>query len=448
MRRLLPLISILFLVVGIARVRQARAADVAPPPYSGDFATRSKLTGDWGGIRNDLETRGVTFDMNLTQIEQGVLNGGTDDVWQYGGRGNFTGNLDTQKLGLWPGGFATLEVESNFGNGINLDTGAIDPVNTNQLFPDVGSGNFNVPQLSFTQFVSPYFGVFAGKLDTMSSDANEFAHGKGDTQFMNVAFNINPVTLIAAPYSPLGAGFIVLPTEDPDQAVLNAVVIQSTAKASTAGFDHISSNDLTFAGEGRVRTHFFGLTGHQLVGAEYSNKQYTSIDQRVGFILQNRRPAKTDGTWAVYYNFDQILYEIDKAKGRGVGLFGRFGAADGDPNFLQYFFSAGIGGKGLIPSREHDQFGLGYYYLDVANPTLSIRKRSASFLRDEWGFEAYYNVALAPWLTFTPDIQVIGPALKRQRSSGTVVSAALGGGGLLENVGTATVFGFRLRMVF
>ncbi|MFZ0244917.1 hypothetical protein [Candidatus Binatus sp.] len=94
------------------------------------------------------------------------------------------------------------------------------------------------------QFVSSFFGVLAGKLDTMSSDENEFAHGKGDTQFMNLAFNINPVTLVAAPYSTLGAGFIVLPTEDPADAVLNAVVIQSTAKASTAGFDNISSNDL------------------------------------------------------------------------------------------------------------------------------------------------------------------------------------------------------------
>jgi hypothetical protein len=84
-------------------------------------------------------------------------------------------------------------------------TGAIDPVNTNQLFPDAGGDNFNVPHLSFTQFVSPYFGVLAGKLDTMSSDENEFAHGKCDTQFMNLAFNINPVTVVAAPYSPLGA---------------------------------------------------------------------------------------------------------------------------------------------------------------------------------------------------------------------------------------------------
>jgi porin len=276
----------------------------------------------------------------------------------------------------------------------------------------------------------------------MSSDENDFAHGKGDTQFMNLAFNINPVALVASPYSALGAGVIVLPTKDPTDAILNFLVIQSTGKASTAGFGHISSNDLTFAGEGRVKTSFFGLTGHQLVGAEYSNKQFKSIDQRLDFILQNRQLARTDGTWAIYYNFDQFLYEIDKHSERGVGLFGRFGAADGDPNFLQYFFSAGVGGKGIIPDRADDQCGLGYYYLDVANPTLSVGTRSFAFLRDEWGFEAYYNLALTPWLIFTPDIQVIGPAQKRQLGSVTIAS-----GGILEGVGTATVVGVRLRMV-
>jgi hypothetical protein len=40
--------------------------------YSGDLFSRSTLTGDWGGTRNDLAERGLTFDANLTRIEQGV----------------------------------------------------------------------------------------------------------------------------------------------------------------------------------------------------------------------------------------------------------------------------------------------------------------------------------------------------------------------------------------
>jgi len=83
-------------------------------PYSGDLWHRSTLTGDWFGARNDLAAKGITFDMSLTQVGQGVVDGGKDEGWKYGGRGDLTFNLDTQKLGLWPGGFLTVEVEGNF----------------------------------------------------------------------------------------------------------------------------------------------------------------------------------------------------------------------------------------------------------------------------------------------------------------------------------------------
>ena len=105
-------------------------------PYSGDFWTRSTLTGDWGGFRNELAAKGVTIDMSLTQVGQGVVDGGKDDAWKYGGRGDLTINLDTQKLGLWPGGFFTVEVEGNFTKSVNGKTGALMPVNTNQLYPN------------------------------------------------------------------------------------------------------------------------------------------------------------------------------------------------------------------------------------------------------------------------------------------------------------------------
>ena len=413
------------------------AGDAAPPaPYSGGFFSRSTLTGDWGGVRNDLAAKGITIDVSLTQVGQGVVEGGKNGKWEYGGRGELLGNLDTQKLGLWPGGFFTLELEGNYNNAVNAKTGALMPANTNQLFPTLPAGNFNVPQLSFAQFLSPYAGGFAGKLDTSSGDANAFAHGKGDDQFMNLAFNINPTLLLIAPYSTLGAGIIVLPTKDPASAILQFSVIQANGTAEEPGFDDLSVHKLTFAGEGRVRTGFFGLSGHQLVGAGYSNKQFTSIDQRLAATIGKVQLQKRDGSWSVYYNFDQFLYEPEPE--RGIGVFARFGAADGDPNFMQYFYSLGVGSKGLIPGRPNDQFGIGYYYIDINNPTLTTLRRTREFLRSEWGFEAYYNVAITPWLMITPDLQVLGPAQK-DKVLGLVRR---------ENVDTAVVLGVRGKIVF
>jgi porin len=97
-----------------------------------------------------------------------VISGGKNIGWEYTGRGNLTLNIDTQKLGLWPGGFFTIEVEGNYNKPINLDTGAIMPVNANQLFPTPGKQELNIPAVSFAQFLSHYFGVLLGKLDTTS----------------------------------------------------------------------------------------------------------------------------------------------------------------------------------------------------------------------------------------------------------------------------------------
>jgi len=409
----------LIFLFGLFLIAQAGAEEAAPAKtYSGDFWTRSTLTGDWGGLRNDLAEKGVTFDMSLTQVGIGLISGGKDTGWEYSGRGNITINMDTQKLGLWPGGFLTVEAEGNYNKSINNNTGALSPANSNQLYPTPGHDNLNIPAVTYMQFLSHYFGVVFGKLDTTSGDANEFAHGKGDTQFFNLSLSFNPVYLLTAPNSALGAGVIILPTQDPDSAIITASVIDSNGQANRSGFDTAFEGNDTYAIEGRVRTNFFGMTGHQLVGATYSSKNFTSLSQNTRLslkgIVQSGQLSiqQVDNSWSVYYNFDQYLYE--PSKGHGIGIFGRFGASDGEANPAHYFYSLGIGGKGLITSRPNDAFGIGYYYIDVANPTLTGIFKDRQLLRDEYGVEAYYNIAITPWMKLTPDFRVIRPAQKQE----------------------------------
>ena len=414
-------------------------------PYSGDFWSRSTLTGDWGGFRNDLAAKGVTLDLSLTQVSQGVTGGGKSKEWEYGGRGQLLLNVDTQKLGLWPGGFLTVEVEGKYGQSANGHTGALMPVNTNHIFPLPGENlQLNVPQISFAQFLSHYGGVVFGKFDTTGGDANEFAHGKGDKQFMNLAFGFNPCSLVAVPYSTLGAGIIILPTKDPNAAIVSISALDSNGKPDVSGFDGLSGDHVSFAGEARVRIDFFGLTGHQLVGGAYSNKQFASLDQSLRFIIENRTIERKTGTWAFFYNFDQYLYEPVKGSGKGVGVFGRFGISDGNPNPMHRFYSIGVGGSGVAPRRPLDSFGIGYYYIDVANPTLTGLLRTRKFLRDERGFEAYYNLAITPWLRLTPDIQVVTPAQKETAKIKLGFPPRI----VKNDIDTAVVLGVRLGLVF
>ena len=182
--------------------------------------------------------KGVTFDFNITQIGQGVVNGGKSGVWQYGGRGDLVINLDSQKLGLWPGGFFNLELEGNWALSVNQNTGALMPVNTSQTLPLPPGDIFGVPAWNFAQFLSPYFGLAIGKFATItntSGDMNEFAHGKGATQFMNMAFNFNPLLAFTVPYSTLGTGMVVLPTKDPKEAIVNLLVLSANGQANHLG---------------------------------------------------------------------------------------------------------------------------------------------------------------------------------------------------------------------
>ena len=438
-------------LLGISLSARVGAQDTSPKdPYSGDLWNRSTLSGDWGGFRNEWAQKGITFDLNITQIGQGVVNGGKSGAWQYGGRGDLVINVDSQKLGLWPGGFFNLELEGNWALSVNQNTGALMPVNTSQTVPLPPGDIFGVPAWNFTQFLSPYFGLTLGKYATVTStsgDMNEFAHGKGDTQFMNMAFNFNPLLAFTVPYSTLGTGVIVLPTKDPKEAIVSLLVMSTNGNPTTSGFGDLNGNAITVAGEGRVRTDFFGLTGHQLLGTTFSNKKFTSIDQRLASIIETRALSGKKGSWNIYYNFDQYLYEPKKGVDRGVGVFGRLGVSDGNPNFMKFFSSFGVGGKGMFESRPLDQFGLGYYFININNPTIQALLQTREFLRDEYGFEAYYNFALTPWALLTPDIQVVRGAQK------DIVTIGQGPLGLLprldkKSISTSTVLGLRLQLLF
>ena len=167
-----------------------------------------------------------------------------------------------------------------------------------------------------------------------------------------------------------------------------------------------------------MRTDFFGLTGHQLFGATYSNRKFTSIDQNARFIFENGAFEGKKGSWNVYYNFDQYFYEPKKAQEKASVFSVASGLRTVIPTSC-IFYSLGISGKGVIPRRSNDRYGFGFYYIDVNNPELQGPLRNTRLLRDEYGFEAFYDLAITPWLELTPDIQIVRGAQKDEVSIGT-----------------------------
>jgi porin len=325
--------------------------------------------------------------------------------YAYQGSASYAMMLDFEKMGLWPGGFIKIRGENKWGEDIWKDSKTFLPTNWNALLPTPeGGSEIALSEWYYMQFLSKQFGVILGKVDlTLLGDQNEFASNE-KTQFMNTAFRINPVLLTLAPYTSLSAGVVAMPT---DWLTVMAVAFNPEDSAQVTGFDTVF--DHTGAcGEVDVKVKPFGLPGTQRIGGIYSNKEFIELGSLSREIapgdalpLTLRLKHRPDD-WCLYYNFDQYVWTLPGDPKQGIGLFGRYGHSTGESNPVENFYSLGVGGKGVIPTRKHDAYGVGYYYLQASTNLPDILHMS-----DEQGVEAFYNIEITPWMHLSPDFQVI-----------------------------------------
>jgi len=224
-------------IIGVLSAGRATADEsAASDPYG---YSRSRLTGDWNGARNELADKGVTVNVDVLQSLQGVVDGGIEKDWKYGGSVDYEFSFNFEKLGLWPGASIDIRLEQQFGEFINTDTGSILAVNTDGLFPLPDYHEPTLSKLVFTQFLSESFAVMLGKLDTIDGDNNHFAGSRGRTNFMNQNLVFNPVAIRTAPYSSLGAGavFFFPNAAAPRPTTLAFTVRGADGQPNTAGWD-------------------------------------------------------------------------------------------------------------------------------------------------------------------------------------------------------------------
>ena len=366
------------------------------------------LTGDWCGNRDWLGCHGIAFDLDVAHFYQGVAAGGLDQRFRYGGHGDYVVNADLGKLGVQEGMFLKVRAEHRFGENINEESGAFLPPALLTDLPVNDSEELLLTNVLFTQFLSERFGVFFGKLDTLDGDLNAFAHGRGKTQFMNTGFVANPVALRTVPYSTLGCGFLIMGEEG--EPVFTYTLLNATDTADTAGFDELFAEGVSMAAELRLPTRFFGMPGHQLFAGTWSSRDYTSLGQDPRVVLPNVPINETDGSWSLYYNFDQYV-SVDRCHPeRGWGFFGRAGIADDDANPLSWFLSFGVGGNSPIAGRGADTFGAGWFVAGTSDQIGPVLEIPFGPIDDGHGVELFYNWLATPWLSITPDLQVLVPS--------------------------------------
>jgi porin len=167
---------------------------------------------------------------------------------------------------------------------------------------------------------------------------------------------------------------------------------------------------VAIAGEYRFPTKFFGKPGHQLFGATWSSRDVAALGQDPRIILPQVPINRTDGSWSVYYNFDQYLFMDPCDPKKGWGVFGRAGLADDRNNPVAWFLSLGVGGDSPISGRKNDTFGAGWYYSGTSDEIGPVLNNLAGGVGDGQGIELFYNYQVTPSFHLTPDMQIIMPA--------------------------------------
>jgi porin len=412
-----------------------------PETWGGELGLRPRLTGDWAGLRDTMARKGVTFDLGTYWMPQAIISGGKNETSGAWGNTIATLNVDTHKAGLWPGGHFKIQTVTSFGHNITSDTGTMVPANMFWIQPAI-ERDTGLQELTYTQILSEHFGVFLGKINSIAP--TNVLHGDYTTGFLNTGLNF-PLALALVPLSAYGAGALCVPSQE---VTLAAMVLDPNGTIYDDDLGNAFHDGVMALFSADVKVKPRGRAGHQNLTFAWSNKDRTSLIQdpaNIGrYLLSARYPLlgdpgpvlieifdklglpptaqplnREDDTWAAVYSFEQFFWQPSGDHTRGIGMFFSAGASDGKANPVKYSFSLGVVGKGVVPGRPGDDCGIGWARTKFSNDYLSYLRRKYDLgLDHEDAVELYYNAALTPWLSVSPSLQVIFPALDRTLASG------------------------------
>jgi len=393
-----------------AALLPAAAADLVQPqhhyPVQRQFwrffdvmLQQQHLTGNWGGLRDELESAGVTLTATYTTDLLTNPVGGSTQGFRHAADMAVDLHVDLEKL--WGLKGLRFDVSGSWRSGQNLST------------KDIGN-TFTVSQIFGGETVRLYAlalewpSLFDNRLDIRVGRigaGDDFLASPLYTAFVNFAFDGNPGSVpinipsfSAYPVATWGLRTKVTPVEswsvmaglyysDPTLRRNSAHGVDFSIHSAAGVFVIGELGYLYDQGEDSP-----GLPGHYKIGAYVDSNSYQD------FSLED--PADIHGNYGFYVLVDQMVYREDGPQHtQGLTPFATVTFAPSNRNTFPWFFSAGLVYTGLIPGRDNDTaaFGLAFgkfsKYLKGQNYEMVL----------EWT----YAMTLAPWLTLQPDVQYI-----------------------------------------
>jgi porin len=380
-------------------------------------------SGDWGGARQDLADRGITFTAQYDFHFQYNTTGGVDtgDGWE----SRLVPELNVQLeplLGL-KGTEFQVSGAWNVGDDINEHVGAI--VGPSTIFRPTAVRLYELYLGQY--FIDEQVHLKVGRLGL---GPFEYGYSTLMYDYMSAGYNSNPgaffvnqpVTTFAFPVATWGARVLIEP-KDEDYNVRLGVYNgfpRDLADADKNGVDFSLNLDKStfliseFAYKLNQDPADQGRPGNYKIGLMYDTGTFDSV-----LAASAGAPGTTkDGNFGFYVIGDQMLYRetvpvhspdhpanwkvgFKKSHPTDQGLYawGVFVTnPDDDINLAPYWVSGGLTYKGLINGRGADRLGIGFYHSFFS---------SDSGLDDETHIEVFYRIQFTSWLGIGPDIQYI-----------------------------------------
>lgn len=297
------------------------------------------------------------------------------------------------------GGEMAVRIHAGEGDGADRDLEA-----EGGLFADVNTINDDNPgedgvrllDVFYTQrLLDGRFCLAVGKTEPLGFiDDNAFANDEY-AQFVGKPFVNNPVLDSENEYAPL-----VALSAAPTEAWAFTVVLQSSSRPlldedqQKGSFDRVFDKPFV-AAQGTFKPAPAGLEGN-----------YRAYGWAQTYDHPNIAGEGSEEGWGIGLSLDQKIHEK-------VGLFARFGYQNEDVYEVPWFWSAGASLKGLLPSREDNEWGLGVAGLK-ANEDLEEDGM-------ELHLETYWRLCFGEHLAVTPDLQYILNPLGDEDNDGLLV---------------------------
>lgn len=415
----------------MAHLAPAHAASMGEAPPNNEAQSppaslfeRQTLTGDWGGLRTQMQDQGIKFGLQEQSELWGNLTGGIRRGATYDGLTTGTLRVDLEKLVGLPGTSFFASAYQIHGRGPSQHlVGNLQLVSNLEATPGTKLYDLWLE----TAFMGGRLNLRLGQ----EGANDEFMVTQYGALFINSSFGFPAVTASdlpsGGPNYPLATPFIRLRYDtgggislatalfNGDPAPLGPGDPQRRDASGTAfrlNGHALGIAELAFTPPAMLLkgTYKFGAWFHS---ARFTDPYLDTAGLPLASAASTGVPLQHDHNYGFYAVADQMVWHRGKDADQGIGLFMEIMGAPGDRNGTNLSIEAGLNWNAPFPERENDLAGLAIAWQGISPASraysrdLSAQAGTAVYARGETVIEATYLYQIAPWWALQPDAQVV-----------------------------------------